>query len=78
MVAAALYDKYDYALEVAAHFLEKGHYSPGGFAEICALLEKLGNPRILLPKFRGAYRLANLLERFANRLKSRYWARYDG
>lgn len=77
MIAAVLYQKFDFAAELATHCHGRGRYTSGEHEEIRRLLEALSNPRVRFPRVRGESRLADLLARAADALKERFWARYD-
>lgn len=78
IVLAVVYKKYDYALELLEFFRAKGIYSEDACRRASAVIHQLS--RLVFPlnrKFRGRLRMANILGRFSQLLKTAYWARWD-
>lgn len=78
IVIAVIYKKYDYALELLDYFYSKKRITPEVYESATAAVRRLSKLRFPLnQRFRGRLRMANLLDRFAQVLKTAYWARWD-
>jgi len=73
----SVYQKFDYAMELARFFCENGVYPSEDYARIRAILLKMSTPRLSCGKYRGSMRVANFLESIVNWLRGAYWFRYD-
>lgn len=78
LIVSSLYDKFDYALELLDYFYETNVYSIKTYERAKKILQK--SSKLSFPfnlKFRGRLRIANILNRLSQKLKTAYWTRWD-
>lgn len=77
IVAALLYKKYDFALEMINYFYQKGQLGLEVKEKAESVIMDLSKPFLRIPDFKGRNRIISILTTLLGALKSVNWARYE-
>ncbi len=77
VIAAVLYAKFDFALEIVDYFHKMGKLSSEDAERIRSIILSLAKPLLRIPDFKGRTKIISCFEKMTDWLKSACWTRYE-